>query len=962
VKSVVPSLGAAVGLRAARLPAAAGTRQRQGWGGLVRTGLAVVLLLISVAQGRAAGPSFGAQGRAAGPSFVLRAKAVYPLTAEQPGPIKPGVVIVRDGRIAAAGPDLPLPPDLPLIDLRDEIVCPGFVSAGCGLAGQHAGPHAVSGGYFAIDAYDAYDDYAEWLARGTTTVHLSPGEHRLVSGVGAVVKLAGPPELRTLIAEADLVVTLGVFSPPPIVKPPFYASSDVPIEPARRQRPDSRLGQYLGLREALAAAEPWLTDPEAHRWAEFDYHALSFAKAWAANLPLRIQVRRAEDIEGALELARLRPGTYLVGLTEADRLAGKLAAAGIPTVLRVEESYRHPGANVGPDPEALEPKLTTAGRLTPPFALAGAAGDLKEDLRMAAILAVRGGMPPEQALAAITRLPAEILGVADRVGSLAPGSDADLLVLTAPPLDINASVRRVYVNGEPVFEAPTNEALVVRAGHIWVGNGSIVCDGAVLIGAGRIQAVGQRVPHPPFARIIDAGPAAFVTPGFIDAHGHLGLEGDQTVATPDLAPHRLVGAAGREFLRVAQAGVTTVIMAPYRGTARGVRLAAIKTAGATRSARVVRELCGLRFSLRGQDPLTGIAPLKAALEAGKKYDESWKKYEADLAKWKEGQPADGQGRVASPGVPAGQPDPITGKWEFTLRGAPLPQPVSGHFVARLSGNLVEARFTDPFSGTEVAAHGTYSGNRLTLEVATDTPMGRPTVEATLEREDYLTGHVSAGNYSVEFEATRVDKRAVEFRVGYARARTKDGRPLPPEIDENLEPFRPLLAAKIPAVVEVETAAQAVAAVKLFVDEHKLSLVLLATAEVAEALAQLTGHKEQLGIVAPPDLDHWRARKPYNFLADLSRHDLRIALRSDAEDGARHLPLMALYAVRQGLGAEAALRALTIDAARMYRLDDRIGSLEPGKDADLLIFQGHPLDAGSRLERVLVAGQEVPHEP
>ncbi|MCH7870420.1 MAG: amidohydrolase family protein [Planctomycetes bacterium] len=69
----------------------------------------------------------------------------------------------------------------------------------------------------------------------------------------------------------------------------------------------------------------------------------------------------------------------------------------------------------------------------------------------------------------------------------------------------------------------------------------------------------------------------------------------------------------------------------------------------------------------------------------------------------------------------------------------------------------------------------------------------------------------------------------------------------------------------------------------------------------------------------------------------------------------------MVGVRQGLGGDAALRALTIDAAKMYHVDDRIGSLLPGKDADLLIFTGHPFDADGRLERVIISGREVPNE-
>jgi len=915
----------------------------------------------------------------AGPSFVIRARAVYPVTSEQPGPIERGMILVRDGRIVAVGQDLDVPPDLPLIELRDEVVCPGFVSAGGSLAGQHAGPHTVSGAYRALDAFDTYADYTSTLARGTTTVHVDPGGHRLVSGVGAVVKLAGPLEERTLVSVADLTITLGVFDPPPVVERPFYASSDVPIEPARGQRPDSRLGQYLELEERIAAAKAWLENPETQRLDKFDVHARSFAESWAAGLPLRVQVRRAADIEGAVEfikrIHRLEAGAtrpaYLVGLMQAQQLPAVLAEAGVPMVLRFEQEYRYPGPNIGPRPEALEPRLTTAGRLAdaaepgaPPIALAGGQGDRREDLRMAAILAVRGGMPSEQALAAITRVPAEILGVHERVGSLAPGKDADLLVLTGDPLDVNSHVQQVYVGGRVVFEAPPSDALVVKAGTVWVGDGTVLRDGALLIEDGKIQAVGQRVPHPPFAKVIDAGVDGFLTPGFIDAHGHLGLEGDLTVATPDLRPDWTVAVAGREFVRVARAGVTSILLAPYRGASNGARMAAIKTYGQGRDELVARELSGLKFSLREKDPLTGIEPLRKALDAGKKYDESWKKYYAELEKWKKERE---EGKVAKPKEQAetvieeDKPDPITGVWEYSLSGGPIPEPVSGTMTLKLTGTAIEGRMTDPTSGEETELSGTLEGNEVTLEMDVETPLGKPTLTATLDREDHMVGQVSIGDFNLDFEATRTDKGPVEFKVQRRKKRTKEGRPVPPKLDEKLEPFRPLLGGKIPAVVEVRTAAEIDAVLKLFVDEFKVPVVLLGAEDAADIAEKIVAHKDKLGVVLPREVVRVRTRKPYNQAADLNGRGIRVALQSDSEDGARSLPLMGLFAVQQGLGGDAALRALTIDAAQMYKLDDRIGSLQAGKDGDVLIFSGHPFDAGSRLERVIVAGREVPDE-
>ncbi|TWT42268.1 imidazolonepropionase [Phycisphaerae bacterium RAS1] len=927
--------------------------------------------------------AFSASSLADAPaSFALKARAIYPATADGAAPFMPGVVIVRDGKIVAVGAKnaIEIPPDLPVVNLRDASICPGFVSAGSSIAGRHQGDYAVGGDYRAIDAYDSYARYQRTLARGTTTAHLDPGGHMLVSGRGAIVKLAGDAALRVLSSEADLAINLGVFDPPAVQEPPFYASSDVAIQPAKPQRPDSRLGQFLELDERIAAIgkpRPAVKPRRVEDRPACDVHGLGFEEAWQAKLPLRVQVRLAADIDGAIQfVARHKRSAYLVGVADGGKLTDDLLRSGLPVVLRLESEFRQPEANLGGDPEAFEPSLRVAGQLARAqgksgaalkVALSGREGDLAEDLRMAAALARRGGMPADQALAAITRVPAEILGIDGRVGSLAPGKDADLVVLSDDPTQLAASVLRVYVDGVAAFSAPETKAVVIRAGRIWVGDGSVVRDGSILVEDGKIKAVGQRVAQPPFSQVIDAGADAFVTPGFIDAHGHLGLEGDKSAASADLPIHLAIGVAGLDFLRVARTGVTTVMLAAYKVAADGGRIAAIKTFGANRDDMVTRDVAGLKLSIKGKDPLTAIKPLRDTLEAAKKYDEQWKKYYADLDKWEKDRAA-GVKRADSvkteDQIETGKVDPITGVWDFKLSGGPLPEEVTGSMTLRLTGNQIEGRMTAPGADEEAVLRGTLEGDavRLEIEVPEEFPFGNPTIEAKLDRADHMAGKVNIGNqFSLDFDATRTSKEAVEFKVTRKKKKTKDGRPEPPKINDSLEPWRSLLAGKIPAVIEAETAAQIEAALKLFVDEYKTNVVLLGAEDAADIIDQVKARKDAVSIIVPPQIARLRDRVPYSPAADLAGRGVRVGLQSDAEDGARNLPLMGLFAAQDGLGGDGALRALTIDAARMYRIDDRLGSIEAGKDADLLIFSGHPFDAGSRLERVIVAGREVRDE-
>lgn len=936
---------------------------------------------------------------AGGDSYVVRAKSIYTATSAQPAPLSPGILVVRNGKITAAGNEVTIPADLPVIDLGDEVICPGFVNAGSAMVAPHAGPHSLGAGYAAIDSYDKYSDYETALSSGVTTAHLSPGGHRLITGRGAVVRLAGDSAGRVLRPESDLSINFGVYDPPRLIKPPFFASSDVAIVPAQRQGPESRLGQVLEIEQLIARSSG--AAPSFGR--DFEFHERAFGKVWGSDLPLRIQSRRAADIEDAIQFAqRYKKKAYLVGAVEGDQLADAIARANLPVVLRLEQRYRGPDAPIGADPEALDAQIRVAGRLASSknrvkIALAGAEGDSLSDLRMIGALAMRGGMSGDQALAAITRIPAEILGIETRVGSLAAGREADFLVLSAPPLSADAEIRRVYVAGKLAYDAAQPggsdqpRAVVIKGGTVWVGNGSTIQNGSILLENGKIRAIGQRVARPPGARVIDAGASAFLVPGFIDAHGHLGLEEigapeqARTAATPDISLAALIGTASREFVRVARSGVTTVMLAAYRSGPGGSRVAAIKTFGRARPDLVTRETAGVKFSLSGADPVLGVNAIRDALEAGKKYEEAWKKYAEELEKWKkEKESGTATSKPKEEGdtkVEADKPDPITGTWEFTLSGGPMPEPVKATMKLKLSGNKIDGRATSPQGmGDEVPLTGTLDGENVTLEIDQDTGIGKPTIKAKLDREDHMGGQLKLGEmFSLEFEASRTDKSAVEFKVERSRKRGKDGRPQPPAVDERLEPIRPLLAGKVPALIEARTAAEARAAMKLLVDQYKVPVVLLDAPEAASIASEILSRKEHVGVVVPPEIVRSKGvRDPgmrdlattelerdnsttYNQAADLARLGIRVALQSDAEDGARALPLMGLFAVQAGLGGDEALRALTIDAARMYRIDDRLGTLEPGKDADVLIFSGHPFDAGSRLERVFVGGREVPNE-
>ena len=213
-------------------------------------------------------------------------------------------IVVRDGTITAVERDLSkVPSDLPRIEHPDAYLTPGLIAAASDLPGSHQGSESIAAGFRALDGFDRYGDYRSWLARGVTTAHLSPGEHRMLSGEGAIVKLAGAPSERVVRELADLCLQLGddADGPPPLIEFPFPPSSDVAIRPAELQRPRSRLGRLLGLEEELARSLAGDATGNIHRRA--------LGKAWSEQRPLRISADRATDILAAISFLRANDRT-----------------------------------------------------------------------------------------------------------------------------------------------------------------------------------------------------------------------------------------------------------------------------------------------------------------------------------------------------------------------------------------------------------------------------------------------------------------------------------------------------------------------------------------------------------------------------------------------------------------------------------------------------------------------------
>jgi imidazolonepropionase-like amidohydrolase len=351
------------------------------------------------------------------------------------------VVVLEKGKVASVGKALPagLPRDA-VADFPDAWATPGWVDASSrsGLAGaDDEMTRETTPCVRPLRAFDpASRDARRALDGGVTSIFLSPAGANVVGGIASVVKTApGPAGAARVVREvAALKISLG--SDPSAGN---FPARGVPSSIYAR-RPTTRMGVLAVLRDA------WLLGRAAGP-ASADADLAAMGRAAAGEVPVRALARTEEDLRTLLRAAKdLGFSPVAEGAAEGYLLAEDLAKAGLGCVVG---PLGHPVSGRGPD--GTEPALGNAAALHGAgVRIALTAGGDASGLRDQAILAARFGLPREAALRAVTAAAAELSGAGDRVGSLAPGRDGDLVLFDGDPLEASSRVRLVLVDGEAV--------------------------------------------------------------------------------------------------------------------------------------------------------------------------------------------------------------------------------------------------------------------------------------------------------------------------------------------------------------------------------------------------------------------------------------------------------------------------------------------------------------------------------
>jgi imidazolonepropionase-like amidohydrolase len=217
--------------------------------------------------------------------------------------------------------------------------------------------------------------------------------------------------------------------------------------------------------------------------------------------------------------------------------------------------------------------------------------------------------------------------------------------------------------------------------------------------------------------------------------------------------------------------------------------------------------------------------------------------------------------------------------------------------------------------------------------------------------------VEAQNYMEKWRRYEGDLAAYQAKLG---AGDKDAEePKRPERDLKLEALGKLLRREIKARIHAHRADDMLTAIRI-AEEFGLDLTLEHATE-GYKIADILAAKE-IPVTAGPILF---SRQKYELKEMtpknpglMAKAGVKVAIQTDEESAVKYLTINAALAVREGMAEPEALKAITINAAEIIGVADHVGSLEAGKDADIVVFSGHPFDYRTVPELVLVDGQVV----
>ena len=399
------------------------------------------------------------------------------------GPIvERGTVVIRNGLIAAAGANISAPPDARVIDGTGLTVYPGLIDSYTNLALPEAAPSPSpgGGGGGAFLLLQAQARPSPGGPNSTQPAGLQPEvmaedvirssgtEIESSRNIGITTALTAP---RTGIwmGQSALINLAGETPQQMIVRSPV--AMHVSFTPLRGGYPGSLMGVFAQLRQMMLDAQRYRDsmqiyerNPRGIRRPETDRSLAALVPVIEGRMPVVMLANSEREISRALDLAaEFRLKLIVAGGREADRVAARLAKQNVPVLLSLNLPRRTTAAMPEADPEPLRvlrervAAQQTAGKLAKAgvrFAFQSGSLATMSDLMVNANRAIENGLSSADAVRAFTIWPAEILGVANQLGSIEAGKIANLTVTRGDLFDRNSRVAHVFIDGRPIDLRP----------------------------------------------------------------------------------------------------------------------------------------------------------------------------------------------------------------------------------------------------------------------------------------------------------------------------------------------------------------------------------------------------------------------------------------------------------------------------------------------------------------------------
>jgi imidazolonepropionase-like amidohydrolase len=829
-----------------------------------------------------------------------------------------GSLLLQNGKVAAVGQSVNAPADAVVIDAAGKWVTPGVIDTHSHL-GVYAAPGIESlqdgNEMTSPNTAEVSSEHAIWpqdpqfelaLAGGVTTMHILPGSGNLFGGRSVTVKNV---PART----ADAMKFPGA----PYGLKMACGENPMRVYGSRNQMPSTRMGNVASYRKAWQAAVEY-----NEKWKKWRADGGDEAKRPERNLQL-------ETLAGVLNgEIRIQNHCY-----RADEMAtmidiSKEFGFKIASFHHAVEAYKIRDLLVANDicasmwADWWGFKLEAYDGITQNIALVHEAGgcaivhsdsaDGTQRLNQEAAKAIRAGaeagitISRAEAVKWISINPAKALGIEKVTGSLEPGKNADVVIWSSDPFSVYARAERVFIDGAPVFDRADTSRLPRSDFQIGI--------------------LPPRAPAPPFTAAAaasrgstsSAAAPARAASGAVRTLPGPALHGP---ASPAIRP-----AASGEITAITNARILPVSGPPIERGTIVIRGGAIASVGASvpvpAGARII-DAAGKTVTpgLIDSGIQTGIVEIPVSAEGTADENTTDPRVSAAFTVVDS---FNGNSTVI----------PVT-RVEGITRALVTPGGTGNVFLGQ--GAVID------FSGAQVPESVTRAPAVMVAALGEGgaSVAGGSRATAILRLREILDDARDYGVNKVAYNAAQ--------RRDYARSRL------------DLEALQPVLKGQIPLAVQANRASDLLAAMRL-ADEFKLRLVLVGAAEGWMVAEQLARGKVPVVLKALTDIPTFDSLgATLENAARLSRAGVVVALASFDTQNSRNLRQEAGNAIANGMDRDAALQAVTLAPARLWGVADRVGSIEVGKDADLVIWSGDPFELTGGAERVFIKGIEVPRD-